>query len=59
MNRYVCPNCLRTFLSEEKLDDPFCWKCGQGLYVITSEGVEKYEEKTLWEKESKKNDERI
>lgn len=31
--RYVCPNCLRTFLSEV-LDDPFCWKCGQALEQV-------------------------
>ena len=34
MYRYVCPHCLRTFLSRELLVDPFCWKCGQGLEVI-------------------------
>jgi len=32
--RYVCPSCLRTFLSEEYHDDKFCWKCGQGLEII-------------------------
>lgn len=32
--RYVCPKCLRTFLSKEYHEDWFCWKCGQGLEVI-------------------------
>ena len=32
--RYVCPHCLRTFVSTEYHEDWFCWKCGQGLDVV-------------------------
>jgi rRNA maturation endonuclease Nob1 len=32
--RYVCPNCLHTFLEKGKHDDHFCWNCGQGLVRI-------------------------
>lgn len=32
--RYVCPHCLRTFLSNEYDEDLFCWECGEGLIVI-------------------------
>jgi len=37
MYRYVCPNCLRTFLDTKYYEDGFCWKCGQGLEVIPKE----------------------
>lgn len=32
--RYVCPNCLRTFLDKARQEDKYCWKCGEGLIVI-------------------------
>ena len=35
--RYVCPHCLRTFLSNEYHEDWFCWECGQALEVIPKE----------------------
>lgn len=31
--RYVCPNCLRTFLDNIK-EKKFCWKCGQDMECI-------------------------
>jgi len=32
--RYICPRCLRTFLSDEYEIDWFCWKCGELLEVF-------------------------
>lgn len=32
--RYVCPNCLHTFLDKSRQQDKFCWECGEGLIVI-------------------------
>jgi rRNA maturation endonuclease Nob1 len=43
--RYVCPNCLRTFLSEEYTEEWFCWRCGQGLEVIPKNIEDEKEEK--------------
>jgi rRNA maturation endonuclease Nob1 len=40
MFRYVCPHCLRTFLSDVALEDPFCWECGQSLVRIPKEDYE-------------------
>lgn len=37
MYRYVCPNCLRTFIDKIFNESLFCWKCGQSLVVIPSE----------------------
>lgn len=34
MYRYVCPHCLRTFVTVDYTEEWFCWKCGQGLEVI-------------------------
>jgi DNA-directed RNA polymerase subunit RPC12/RpoP len=32
--RYVCPNCLRTFIDNKRDEELFCWKCGEKLKVI-------------------------
>ncbi len=37
--RYVCPNCLCTFLDKAKHDDYFCWKCGQDLIRIPQDDL--------------------
>jgi hypothetical protein len=37
--RYVCPNCLRTFLDYVYDENRFCWKCGEGLEVIPKNEV--------------------
>jgi hypothetical protein len=34
VNRYVCTNCLRTFLDEVREVGRFCWECGEGLVLI-------------------------
>ena len=34
MYRYVCPKCLRTFLSDDYQEDRICWRCGEGTEVI-------------------------
>lgn len=31
MLKYVCPHCFREFVSRVELDQPFCWRCGQGI----------------------------
>ena len=35
--RYVCKNCLRTFLKAGFDNNLFCWKCGQDLKIIPDE----------------------
>ena len=40
MYRYVCPNCLRTFVQEKKEDGLFCWKCGQELVRVPNNNRE-------------------
>lgn len=42
--RYVCPNCLRTFLDNVVDPNRFCWKCGQQLKAIGKN--ENFHEKT-------------
>ncbi len=37
MQRYVCPDCLRTFLSKERHHNWICWKCGERLIVVGAE----------------------
>lgn len=32
--RYICPNCLRTFLDEKGEKDRLCYNCGDILIVI-------------------------
>lgn len=39
MYRYVCPNCLRTFLDKRKQDNMFCWNCGEEMVRIGKENV--------------------
>ena len=40
MYRYVCPNCLHTFLEEGRRTDLFCWKCGQHIIPIGKEEMQ-------------------
>jgi len=37
LNRYVCPICLKTFVSEVFSSQWFCWRCGQKLTIIPQE----------------------
>lgn len=32
--RYVCPNCLRTFLDGELQINATCWKCKHSLVIF-------------------------
>jgi len=44
MYRYVCPNCLKTFLEEKRHLDWFCWKCGERVLPIGMEDLYKLED---------------
>jgi len=39
MFRYVCPNCLRTFVEKHKRDDFICWNCGELMERIGKKDV--------------------
>jgi ribosomal protein L37AE/L43A len=41
MFRYVCPNCLRTFLEKRKHFDWICHNCGEALIIIGPHGQER------------------
>lgn len=39
MFRYVCPNCLRTFIEKKKNDQMLCWNCGEIMMRIDKKEV--------------------